>query len=125
MILITHSTIVVRALFHHMCLQLTVDFGTHISSFGEYALAFVEQGVFLFAYVRFSRNDELCRVIRRTGPTLGPCRGPCRALLRFLRHGCLCHQAYSCQMCWIFCRDLTSIRWVPIPTAWNPDSSTI
>ena len=71
MILITHSTIVVQALFHHMCLQLTVDFGTHISSIREYALAFVEQGVFLFAYVRFSRNDELCRVIRRTGPTLG------------------------------------------------------
>ena len=59
-------------LFHLLFLRMIHDIGSHVIASGEYSLEFVNQGVFLFVFLRFWRKDELCRVfLKRTGRVLG------------------------------------------------------
>ena len=55
-------------LFHHMFSELVNDVTAQINANGEYAVEFASDGVFMLAFVRFWRQDELCRVfLKRTG----------------------------------------------------------
>ena len=65
---VLQSHFFVQVLFHHMFLELVNDVAAQISANGEYAVEFASDGVFMLAFVRFWREDELCRVfLKRTG----------------------------------------------------------
>ena len=55
-----------------MFLQIIEDIGTHIKEAGVYAIEFATNGLFLLAFLRFWRKDQLCRVfLKRTGRIQG------------------------------------------------------
>ena len=54
-------------MFLHMFLEIIEDVGAHINADGEYTMEFATDGIFLLAFVRFWREDQLCRVfLKRT-----------------------------------------------------------
>ena len=56
-----------------MFFELVTDIGTQVNANHEYAVEFAIDGVFLLAFVRFWRADQLCRVfIKRTSRLQGP-----------------------------------------------------
>ena len=55
-----------------MFLELVTDFATQINANGEYSVEVACDGVYMLAFVRFWRGDELCRVfLKRTGKLQG------------------------------------------------------
>ena len=48
------------------------DVGTHVVAASEYLLEFAQDGVFVLVFIRYWRDDQLCRVsLKRTGRLLG------------------------------------------------------
>ena len=47
------------------------DVGTHVVAASEYSLEFAQDGVFVLVFIRYWRDDQLCRVfLKRTGRLL-------------------------------------------------------
>ena len=61
-----------QLLFHHIFVQLLNDIGNYVVAKGQYAIEFQQKGVFLFIYLRFWRDEQLCRVfLKQTGRVVG------------------------------------------------------
>ena len=61
-----------QVLFHHLFLEMMNDVGTHVVAASEYSLEFAQDGVFVLVFIRYWRDDQLCRVfLKRTGRLLG------------------------------------------------------
>ena len=59
-------------IFHHLFLVMMNDIGSHVVAASEYSLEFAQEGVFLLVFIRYWRDDQLCRVfLKRTGRLLG------------------------------------------------------
>ena len=56
-----------------MFVELVTDIATQINANGEYSVEFACNDVYMLAFVRFWRGDELCRVfLKRTGRLQAP-----------------------------------------------------
>ena len=63
---------VFQVLFQHFFLEMMNDVGTHVVAASEYSLDFAQDGVFVLVFIRYRRDDQLCRVfLQRTGRLLG------------------------------------------------------